>query len=164
LAVNGQTHKARFYQRGALLSPPNPDAFAVPASIQKLGIHVQGSWIYLDDTVKMLGVAVWDSALGPQDHQQLQAAANGAYPGFALGMYNRAAALPGGVSWEQRWQRARDEMDGLRAHVLQQGARIRDCANPIGIADEDLPLYFGDTTGPINAFFASSTYLASQWA
>jgi hypothetical protein len=36
--------------------------------------------------------------------------------------------------------------------------------NPLGIEENDLPLYFGDATGTNSRYFASSDYLLTQWA
>lgn len=83
----------------------------------------------------------------------------------------RANAGGGGLSWAQ----LADRSDGLLAHafVSTQGKVeiMRQGRNPLGIEDNDLPLYFrGDPTGADARFSAVSSYLigmtpmSSGWA
>jgi hypothetical protein len=42
--------------------------------------------------------------------------------------------------------------------------KLAACENPLGIPENDLPIYFGDVEGTNSRYFASSDYLAASWA
>jgi hypothetical protein len=63
--------------------------------------------------------------------------------------------------WAVRWGRARDEYLSVRARLV---ATMTASTNPLGIDENDLPLFFGDPAGTNSKFFASSDYLMNTWA
>ena len=68
------------------------------------------------------------------------------------------------VTWVDRWRQARQTLGAARDQALSAAALAARYANPLGIEDIDLPLYFVDPQGVNSRFFASSDYLLSSWA
>jgi hypothetical protein len=64
--------------------------------------------------------------------------------------------------WYSRYSDARRNMAGKRAKVIEALELTQSCKNPLGITENDLPLYQGNAVGASDRFFASSRYLASQ--
>jgi hypothetical protein len=64
----------------------------------------------------------------------------------------------------KRWESARDEFYAARRLVMQKVATLRANVNPLGIPEDDIPLYFGDPSGTNSQYFAGSDYLLSGWA
>ena len=83
-----------------------------------------------------------------------------ALEGLANGLYQRAITA-GPVPWESRWQSARGDLQATLRRVEQLALAIADGRNPLGIEDEDLPLYIPDTTpvGAQEVYFAAETLL-----
>ena len=69
-----------------------------------------------------------------------------------------AAASP----WYARYQAGHRELAGRRARAIRQLQLAGECRNPLGIAEEDLPLFVGEEVGPSAKFFASSRFLTSK--
>jgi hypothetical protein len=63
-----------------------------------------------------------------------------------------------------RWNAAISEMHGLREDIRRQASQLSLGRNPLGIDENDLPIYFGDPAGVNSQYFASSDYLVNQWA
>jgi hypothetical protein len=75
----------------------------------------------------------------------------------------RLAALPG-VSeavWYPRYTSALATLAAARRTVVAVIRETGTCSNPLGISDQDLPLYRGEVDGTVNQFFASSRALAA---
>jgi hypothetical protein len=64
----------------------------------------------------------------------------------------------------KRWEAARDEFNVIRSLVIQKVAALRTNANPLGIPEDDVPLFFGDPAGTSSQYFASSDYMLNGWA
>jgi hypothetical protein len=82
--------------------------------------------------------------------------------GLALGacFQSGCTALP----WEQRWLQARSEFLAARQSLVEFAANMVAMVNPLGIPEDDIPLFFGDVSGDNSRFFASSDYLLNAWA
>jgi hypothetical protein len=63
--------------------------------------------------------------------------------------------------WYSRWDNARKSYLRVRRELADQA--LAD-ANPLGISENDLPLFFGDLSGTNSRFFAASDYLINTWA
>jgi hypothetical protein len=55
--------------------------------------------------------------------------------------------------------KARQELRAQRSAITRQLARLMSCADPYGLDDREVPLYFGDVVGETEAFFAASDHL-----
>jgi hypothetical protein len=66
--------------------------------------------------------------------------------------------------WVARWHEARGAFLEARAAALTAAVSLRAGRNPLGIDENDLPLFFGDVSGSTSRFFASSDYLMNTWA
>jgi hypothetical protein len=64
--------------------------------------------------------------------------------------------------WLTRFQSTSRLLAGKRAEVVQQLELATRCGNPLGIADDDLPLYHGEEVGESARFFASSRFLSRE--
>lgn len=64
--------------------------------------------------------------------------------------------------WLPRYTAAQRLLAGKRAEVVQQLDLATRCGNPLGITDEDLPLFHGTEVGESARFFASSRFLIAQ--
>lgn len=72
------------------------------------------------------------------------------------------ANIPGvaAAPWFPRFQADARELDGRRIKVMASLRNATACKNPLGIEEEDLPLFRGNTgTTADQRFFASSTFL-----
>ncbi|MFH0903223.1 MAG: dickkopf-related protein [Pseudomonadota bacterium] len=76
----------------------------------------------------------------------------------------RKAATSGTVGWKERFEAARAEHSAQFAKAVAAGNMLERCINPLGISDDELPLFFGDPVGESGRFFASSDYLTTGWA
>lgn len=65
-------------------------------------------------------------------------------------------------AWFARYQANQTELAGRRAKIFEALRSIDLCQNPLGIADDDLPLYHGNAVGSSDKFFASSRFLAAN--
>jgi len=54
---------------------------------------------------------------------------------------------------------ARKLLQAKRSTIARTLQRLRSCANPYGMAEGEVPLYFGEVTGETGAFFAASDHL-----
>jgi hypothetical protein len=81
--------------------------------------------------------------------------------GIANKVYGTLTTPP---PWADRWNTARDELIGLREDVRRTAAALARGGNPLGIEEDDLPIFFGDPQGTNSRYFASSDYLVGQWA
>ena len=88
---------------------------------------------------------------------------------IALEMFGIAEAASSDPDWvEPEWfNEFRDLQELLTLekadayHVVEQ---IRQCFNPLGVAEDDVPVFFGDVYGDNSRYFASSDYLLNSWA
>ncbi len=110
---------------------------------------------------------------------------------LAVGLYDRAtqiecnpAACPSGsvcgpanvcviadgsparapVAWEERYRTAASLAAAIRERAIGTANDLRDCRNPLGYDEGEVPVFFGDVMGDSSRFFASSDYLVSGWA
>jgi hypothetical protein len=67
-------------------------------------------------------------------------------------------------AWGPDYRAALTRFVAARGRAVAETQRLGRCENPLGIPEEDLPLYFGDVTGDNARFFASSDYLMDRWA
>jgi hypothetical protein len=65
-------------------------------------------------------------------------------------------------AWMARYQASRTDLAGKRRKVVDALRSLEECSNPLGITEEDLPLYHGEAVGSSERFFASSRYLAGR--
>jgi hypothetical protein len=74
------------------------------------------------------------------------------------------AGLPGAATatWYARYQGAHRTLAGRRARAMRELQLAHECHNPLGITEDDLPLYVGEEVGPTGKFFASSRFLTTK--
>ena len=75
------------------------------------------------------------------------------------------ANVPPGAStptWKPRYDAAKQALAGRKLAVVDALRQLTQCQNPLGISEDDLPLYVGEAVGASNRFFAGSRYLARQ--
>lgn len=63
-----------------------------------------------------------------------------------------------------RWTAAQNEFKVARDQLLSTIESFLNGGNPLGIRDDDVPLFFGDPKGANSQYFASSDYLIDGWA
>jgi hypothetical protein len=75
----------------------------------------------------------------------------------------RLAAVPGmaAAPWYPRYTSALATLAAARRTVVEAIRETATCSNPLGISDQDLPLFRGEVDGTVNQFFASSRALAA---
>ncbi len=73
-----------------------------------------------------------------------------------------AVAGASDAAWFDRYQANQVQLAGQRAKVLDALVQTGSCTNPLGVSEDDLPLFHGSAVGSSDRFFASSRYLASQ--
>ena len=66
--------------------------------------------------------------------------------------------------WKGRYSAALQEFTAARNDLLAKVVALSNGGNPLGIRDNDVPLFFGDPTGTNSRYFASSDYLINGWA
>lgn len=66
--------------------------------------------------------------------------------------------------WTEDYDAAVTRASAARGRAIDAVSGLAACDNPLGIPEEDLPLYFGDVSGDNARFFASSDYLMDSWA
>jgi len=66
------------------------------------------------------------------------------------------------AAWLPRYQGAVTALTARRNQVLSVLDQIRRCDNPLGIADEELPLFVGNAGSAIEKYFSGSRFLAAQ--
>jgi hypothetical protein len=66
--------------------------------------------------------------------------------------------------WSEAYEGGLARFAAARGRAVEALQRLARCENPLGIPEEDLPLYFGDVVGENSQFFASSDYLVESWA
>ncbi len=67
-------------------------------------------------------------------------------------------------AWGEGYATAATLLGTAREAAVEAVGKLARCENPLGIPEEDLPLYFGDVAGDNARFFASSDYLLDAWA
>jgi hypothetical protein len=67
-------------------------------------------------------------------------------------------------AWGPAYRQALTRLVAARGRAVTEIERLEGCENPLGIPEDDLPLYFGDVAGENARFFASSDYLLDRWA
>jgi hypothetical protein len=80
------------------------------------------------------------------------------------GEADHLAAIGGGeaATWYARYTAAKQQLAGRRAIAVQALLETAKCENPLGVSEQDIPLYVGEDVGANAKFFASSHYLADQ--
>lgn len=68
------------------------------------------------------------------------------------------------LDWEPRWNNAVAAYIAAFQEAATEAQLYRLGRNPLGVGEEDLPLYFGDVTGTNSKFFAGSDYLIKTQA
>src|SRR4029079_12041697 len=71
---------------------------------------------------------------------------------------------PNCAALKKRYEAARDEFNVTRTRVMNAAETLRANVNPLGIPEDDIPLFFGDPNGTNSRYFASSDYLLNGWA
>jgi len=90
----------------------------------------------------------------------IEALANGLYAKAKRHAEDTSTALP----WAEDWKHAREKSGATLNRLAAHMNRVLDGQNPLGISDDDLPLYFVDPQTTNQRFFASSDYLLQTWA
>lgn len=75
-----------------------------------------------------------------------------------------ATTLDVAPAWDARYQASMLELASVRSRAVATMTRLSACENPLGVPEDDLPIYFGDVEGTNSRYFASSDYLAASWA
>jgi len=80
-------------------------------------------------------------------------------------LYSRARSA-GELPWQARWQEARTSFRSALKKLQEEIEALESGVNPLGIGDEDLPLYYGPSspTDPGERFSAISSHLINDWA
>jgi hypothetical protein len=68
------------------------------------------------------------------------------------------------VNWAESLRLANVELAVAQARAFSAARKLANGENPLGIPENDTPLFFGDVTGQSSKYFASSDYLMSGWA
>jgi hypothetical protein len=68
------------------------------------------------------------------------------------------------IPWIERFNRARDTFTSARDAAVGAAFDLAAGENPLGIPEDDLPLFFGDASGKNSRYFSSSDYLLEKWA
>jgi hypothetical protein len=68
------------------------------------------------------------------------------------------------VRWFGRWRAGLEELHVGIQRAARQASRLGTGENPLGIPENDTPVFFGDVQGANSRYFASSDYLISGWA
>jgi hypothetical protein len=64
--------------------------------------------------------------------------------------------------WYPRYRAAHRLLAGRRAKAIKALQLATECKNPLGISEDDLPLFVGEEVGPTAKFFASSRFLTAK--
>lgn len=80
----------------------------------------------------------------------------------ALAMSLSARAV--GAPWATKLASSLDQLVAVRAELVRRGTDLATCRHPLGISEDQVPLYFGDVSGDSSRFFAASDYLMEAWA
>lgn len=73
-----------------------------------------------------------------------------------------AGNVPSTTVWIPRYLAAHRQLAGRRAKIVGQIQLATECANPLGITEDELPLFVGEAVGEVDKFFASSSFLAAK--
>ena len=65
-------------------------------------------------------------------------------------------------AWQERYDASARLLAGRRAEAVRELALATSCRNPLGIHDDDLPLFHGHAVGATAKFFASSRLLTGK--
>jgi hypothetical protein len=78
--------------------------------------------------------------------------------------YDAATGAPivSAPPWQGDYQKASSALAAARASLGESIAAVSTCKNPLGIEDEDLPLYFKDVLGDVSRYFAASDFLFTE--
>jgi hypothetical protein len=68
------------------------------------------------------------------------------------------------LAWAERFDSAMRELGAARGRAVTAMKKLARCENPLGIPENDQPIYFGDVAGENSRYFASSDYLVETWA
>jgi hypothetical protein len=82
-------------------------------------------------------------------------------PGSSCSTRDGSHGICVGEKWVERWNAARRAYHRVRRELVEKAMAAQ---NPLGISENDLPLFFGDLTGTNSRFFAASDYLINTWA
>ena len=73
------------------------------------------------------------------------------------------AAIAGTTpAWYPRYEAAHRELAGRRALAVQALIQGSQCTNPLGITEQDIPMFVGEEVGASARFYASSRYLTAK--
>jgi|GEM_PF-6419448 len=144
-----------------------------PALLFALADHLNLVSAFLsDDSRKVYGVSSAIEKQSVLDRYAESIRSTTLIQGLAHSTYNRAVeACASNVAncegkttplWEARWRESIAALVAARSSVIQKAELYRQGRNPLGIQDEDTPLYFGDVQGEVGRFFAASSYLLEQ--
>ncbi|MBI4509511.1 MAG: hypothetical protein HY698_07725, partial [Deltaproteobacteria bacterium] len=139
---------------------------AVPVQlIEGLGSHFKILIDYLSSSAGTVFEQCRSGGASTEKSRVLERAGDALRYSFVIeGLAKLLRDKAGTVTWAARWDSALAELNALRGRVLSLEADIARCRNPLGIAEDDLPLFFGDPVGNSSRFFASSDYLLGTWA
>jgi hypothetical protein len=68
------------------------------------------------------------------------------------------------LAWAERFDSAMRELGAARGRAVTAMNKLARCENPLGIPENDQPIYFGDVQGENSRYFASSDYLVEAWS
>jgi hypothetical protein len=72
------------------------------------------------------------------------------------------ATIVSAPTWAGDFQKAKTALAAARAELGESIGAVSTCRNPLGIEDEDLPLYFKDVLGDVSRYFAASDFLFTE--
>jgi hypothetical protein len=91
-----------------------------------------------------------------------QMAAQSIFRASAKSACNSTTCTNGG--WEGAWTSASLELQETIQRAATAAGRLAAGVNPLGISEDDTPLFFSDVQGTNSRYFASSDYLLNGWA
>jgi hypothetical protein len=145
---------------------PDPDAMTEDIT-QAVGLPVvllEGLRAQLEAATQLTGRSRFQgTAISPQVARTLRYAA---VVSVLAELLHARAALDGEPPWEARWDASREGFVKALGKLLSESKALAAGINPLGITDEDLPLYHG-SSNPAAAgerFTAISSYLLDNWA
>lgn len=158
---------------GAASEPHHEQTVALPVTmLDGLALHLDLVTRHLEDVGLSSYGACYAGGSSTERDEALTRA--GRALAYAMTVHGMAASLVEGAlsacttpecpSWWARWEQARTQLQAAADRLARAAARLADCKNPIGFEEGELPLYFGDVSGPSARAFAASDYLLNGWA
>lgn len=131
-----------------------------PMMMRSLALHFDATRAYLEEASYLEFGRVGTRRNGEAEALYENALRTGlAVESAALDMVRRLDGTT--VPWAEEWATAVVEVYRKKAEMDIAAKRFFSGGNPLGIDDDDVPLFFGDVAGDNSRYFAASDYLMS---